>query len=251
MVICDAHAHPGEAEELAIRKWHSIATFLCATDPETARQVDEICNGTTTLFPTYGLHPWYADRFDVTEMLPYLQRGHLIGEIGLDSVWCEVPIKRQQEVFVEQLALAERFKMPVILHTKGQEKQVLECIQRFQMPILVHWYSAAHDLEGYLKKDCFFSIGPDVRKNPAVQRIVRMASLNRLLVETDGMEAVRWAIEKQDGEIQISNQNMPKILMDSMVYISQIKQVSIAAVADQLEQNFNYLKNFSASQSSL
>ena len=61
---------------------------------------------------------------------------------------------------------------------------------------LVHWYSADHDLDGYLDLDCYFSIGPDVIWNPAVQRVARQVPENRILLETDGMDTVKWAWEE-------------------------------------------------------
>ena len=56
---------------------------------------------------------------------------------------------------------------------------------------MVHWYSADHDLDGYLDLDCYFSVGPDVIWNPAVQQVAKRVPENRILLETDGMEAVK------------------------------------------------------------
>lgn len=43
----------------------------------------------------------------------------------MDSVWCDVDLKIQKEVFEKQLQLAQALNKPVILHTKGQEKRYL------------------------------------------------------------------------------------------------------------------------------
>ena len=114
----------------------------------------------------------------------------------MDSVWCQVPLKIQEEKFRQQLELAEKAGKPVILHTKGQEKQVASIIRQYPNRYLVHWYSCEDYLEEYLDLDCWFSVGPDVWWNPAVQKVAGVVPLDRLLVETDGLAAVRWAMEE-------------------------------------------------------
>ena len=86
-----------------------------------------------------GIHPWKADVTVWEEMKVALREAEVIGEIGLDSVWCHVDMKIQKTVFLRQLELARDFQKPVILHTKGMEKEILEMIQKFPNRYLVHW----------------------------------------------------------------------------------------------------------------
>ena len=53
----------------------------------------------------------------------------MVGEIGMDSVWCQVPLPIQERVFREQLAMACSLKKPVVLHTKGQEKAIASILK--------------------------------------------------------------------------------------------------------------------------
>lgn len=243
MLIYDAHAHIGTEEELSVRRKHQIITFLCAVNPLEAEAVEMLCRNSSILIPTYGLHPWQAGQFSVAEMLPYLKKGRLLGEIGMDSQWCEVPLGRQKEVFLEQLKLAEVWNMPVILHTKGQEKEVLSCIGSFTPPILVHWYSDETYLKGYIEKDCFFSVGPDVKQNTAVQKLVQSVRLNRLLVESDGMDAVRW-VYAGSRPLPPADTELLCILQSTIEFIADVKGELPETVAGQLAENFLYLKNY-------
>ncbi len=122
-------------------------------------------------------------------------QGPVIGEIGMDSVWCDVPLSKQEKVFCAQLELASALKKPVVLHTKGQEKKIAGLIRNYENTYLVHWYSGEEGLSEFLELDCYFTVGPDVFYNPSVQRAARLAPENRLLVETDGCSAVKWAYE--------------------------------------------------------
>ena len=196
-VVTDAHAHVKTKAEALERIREGIPTMVCGT--EDARWVMELCHmpeAEGILFPVFGLHPWYADQWKVEDMMPYLEKCQVIGEIGMDSLWCNVPLKRQKEVLEKQLQIAAEWKKPVVLHTKDQEREILELIKKYPNTYLVHLYSADHDLDGYLDLDCYFSVGPDVIWNPAVQQVAKRVPENRILLETDGMEAVKWAWEE-------------------------------------------------------
>ncbi len=78
----------------------------------------------------------------------------------------------------------------------GLDVEIIELIKKYPNTYLVHLYSADHDLDGYLDLDCYFSVGPDVIWNPAVQQVAKRVPENRILLETDGMEAVKWAWEE-------------------------------------------------------
>ena len=122
MLLCDAHAHLGNDTEWEERTGKGILSLICATGPEEAGKLFsrlEWLKGRAVI-PTAGLHPWYADQYTVQDMEPYIRRCPVVGEIGMDSVWCQVPLPVQERVFREQLAMACSLKKPVVLHTKGQ-----------------------------------------------------------------------------------------------------------------------------------
>ena len=86
----------------------------------------------------------------------------MIGEIGMDSVWCRVPLADQQRELEWQLQAAEDLGKPAVLHTKGQERRIGEMIRGFKGKLCVHWYSGSlEDLKGFLEQDCYFTLGPD------------------------------------------------------------------------------------------
>lgn len=203
LLLSDAHAHITTENDLNCRKKANIPTLFSAGTPREAAQLlcllktDQKTSPELRLFlPTVGLHPWHAAETAIDDMLPFLNSAPVIGEIGMDSVWCDVPLTQQEKVFRTQLALALEQKKPVILHTKGQEKEVAAILREYPNRYLVHWYSCDRYLDDYLNLDCFFSIGPDVWWNPAVQAVAKTVPTDRLLIETDGTEAISWAWEE-------------------------------------------------------
>lgn len=197
----------GTKEERGERQKAGIISLLCAVSPEEAKeliirsqgehfQIQESRQRPGYLIPTCGIHPWYADRYQLRDMEQWMGLCPVIGEIGMDNVWCDVDLKIQEERFRQQLKLARGQNKPAILHTKGQEKQIAEIIRTYPNRYLVHWYSCGFHLEDYLAQNCYFSIGPDVWWNPAVRQVAEKVPANRLLIETDGLSAVAWAYEE-------------------------------------------------------
>lgn len=244
MILCDGHAHPGQKKEHEIRQAAHIMTFLCASNPDESPAVDALCAEYDIYTATHGLHPWYADRYQVKQMQPFIEKARILGEIGMDNVWCEVPLKRQQEVFEEQLSLAAWLGMPVILHTKGQEREILELIKPYETPFVVHWYSCAQYQEDFIKKGCYFTIGPDLHHNPEVRRLAVQADIDRLLVETDGWNAVKWAKSNYQQPVPETEAALPELLYDLMEEVAKLKGMRTLDVVRQMHENYLFLKNY-------
>jgi TatD DNase family protein len=86
------------------------------------------------LYAAVGIHP-----NDAAEATPEgLQRleelaAHpkvvALGEIGLDYHWNVEPPERQREVFRTQLHLARRLGLPIVLHTRESDQEVVEVLE--------------------------------------------------------------------------------------------------------------------------
>lgn len=83
-----------------------------------------------------GLHPIYIDSHHQPEHLDELaqlvqqHRPIAIGEIGLDFFVDGLSQQKQIDFFVAQLKLAQRFDLPVILHVRRAQDQVLKYLRR-------------------------------------------------------------------------------------------------------------------------
>jgi len=194
-VVYDAHAHAGAAEELVLRRQLGVRTMLSCGNPQQAKAVQALCAASSVFAMTAGIHPWYADSTRLADMLPHMEQAALVGEIGLDCVWCTTPMDAQKKAFAAQLDWAAANGKGVVLHTKGMEREIARMTEGFPHPVVVHWYSGDMDaLEAFLSQGCHFTVGPDVAQNPSVQAVARLAPDDRILFETDGMDAVRWAV---------------------------------------------------------
>lgn len=222
-MIIDAHAH------LDVER-PNILTVLCGTEPVSAAKV--IAMQGDRVVASCALHPWYADRVTVEEMLPFIEASPVLGEIGLDSVWTDAPMDAQRSAFHRQLELAQQLNKPIVLHTKGMEREIAETIAPYSVRKLVHWYSCMDHLEMYLAQNCWFTVGPDWEQNPAVQQVIRRAPLNRLLTETDGLSAVEWALNRA-----VQAEEIEAVLRGELSAIASAKGISAEEAEAAVHQN--------------
>lgn len=208
-----------------------LVNAACISEYEELSKVDGA-------FLSFGIHPWNVDEFcngteDIDALMPFYEKAHAIGEIGMDSVWCNCNSALQRKIFIEQLNIAETLRKPIVLHTKGQEKQIEEILKDYSVRKLVHWYSCEQYLENFIEQDCYFTVGPNYKTSLAVKKVINLVPLDRLLVETDGISAVEWAVGRT-----IKAKEIPGILRETIEDIAEEKHINQAIVEGKLEQNF-------------
>ncbi|MDR2156959.1 MAG: TatD family hydrolase [Clostridiales Family XIII bacterium] len=261
----DAHTHLREEtpDFFAMLAANKMAVAASVSRPFTLPETLAEHLGAGRIFLTAGIHPWDAADADVhslervikgakgtddappdaigshpTADLAYGALGEhrsairAVGEIGMDSVWCDVPPDVQRKCFLRQLDLAEETGLPVVLHTKGCEEEIAALIQPYSGPFLVHWYSAPTLFPGYSEKDCFFTVGPDVAVNAAVQNIARAIPADRLMTETDGREAVAWATGRR-----VTAEQLPAVLDGVTECIADLQNLPVQDVRRLAVQN--------------
>ena len=236
-MLTDAHAHISDKSIIDVLRTNNIFTTACAMSPDECIFVETLAQeDKRRIIPTYGLHPWNSQKYKIDDMKPYLEKCIAIGEIGMDNVWCDVPLDIQREVFIKQLDLAEERNVPVILHTKGQEKEIAEIVNNYKIPVLVHWYSCKDYLDMYLNKGYYFSIGPDIHKEEPVQNVAKNVPLDRIVIETDGVEGIAWAIDKP-----ATIQDVPSSLKSTLNQVANLRNIDPVKLQDQVNENWQRL----------
>lgn len=220
-MIHDAHFHCEDQAFITFLVKHHIHGIVNAATLREYEQLHSWVKPSYGIEISAGIHPWHVDQIDFDTMLPILQKVNIIGEIGLDNVWCEVDYDKQYEVLERQLAFAAQNHKPVILHVKGLEKELLPLLHHYNNQYLVHWYSCEAYLDDFIDCDCYFSVGPSINSDRAVQQVAKQVPLNRLLLESDGLSALSWC-EKRP----ISIHEYLDIMYRSLKRIQNIRQVS-------------------------
>lgn len=232
MQLIDAHTHTEEQSYVRLLKREKIyATINCGTPAEFTRNQSWVGNS-RRLRLSAGIHPWQVDQVAWTDMALILAQVPVIGEIGLDNVWTKTDPQLQQQIFTKQLAYAEQAHKPVIIHTKGMEQETLRILKTYFNTYLLHWYSSTEYIEDYLALGCYFSIGPSFATEESVHYLLNAVPLNRVLLESDGMDSIAWALNQ---ELPLSA--YPRIMDSGIQALSQAHHVAPNQVAAQLVDN--------------
>ena len=99
-------------------------------------RVRQVCRNYPGLYPAYGMHPMFmADhqQKDIQTLDSWLtnEPAVAVGECGLDFYIDNPDRKRQQELFEAQLALAQKHRLPVIIHARRSVEEVFNTLRRF------------------------------------------------------------------------------------------------------------------------
>ncbi len=225
--MIDAHIHV--TEELL----PYLQNVLCIANADSPEEY-ALLRSAELPYISAGIHPWKADVTDWSEMLPILQEVPIIGEIGLDSEWCSVDMDLQRRVFRRQLESAARFHKPVILHTKGMEREILDTIQHYPNRYLVHWYDCADYLADYIALGCWFTAGPDVLLNPNVANLARTVPLDRLLIESDGLEGIAWGQRRT-----ATAADYPALMKQQLESVARLRNMDADPLLLQMKHNLD------------
>ncbi len=174
-----------------------------ATDLSSGTSVLTFAEKYPGIYAAVGIHPhrtasFNPDDIQILESQAAFPKVLAIGEIGLDYYRDWSPKDQQRTAFEQQLALAARLELPVIIHNREASDDILAILCDWvptlppalhSRPGVLHSFSApryvaekALDLGFYLS----FS-GPITFKNADTLRsIAASVPLDRLLVETDG-----------------------------------------------------------------
>lgn len=147
-------------------------------------------------FYSIGIHPWYIkeDQIDlelkIIEDKLQVENCLAVGECGLDKR-IEIPLEQQIIVFEKQLALAEKYKKPVVIHCVAafQEITAIKKKLKISVPMIIHGFSKNKQLAEQLIKDGFYlSFGKYLLKNPDLKIVFESVPNDRFFLETDTIE---------------------------------------------------------------
>lgn len=113
-----------------------------------------------------------------------------IGEIGLDYYWNKDNKDLQKYVFLEQIKIADKLNLPIMIHTRDAIMDTIDIIKNteFVKPGIFHCCPFNKDLiQAGLNKNFYISFaGPVTFKNSKnAKEIVSMVPLEKILIETD------------------------------------------------------------------
>jgi TatD DNase family protein len=177
--------------------------ILPSVDLLTSSEVIQIAEQHEGIFAAIGVHPNSSPEFSSTTIstLEAVAKAHrkivAIGEIGLDYYWDKATRAQQFTAFEEQLSLASRLGLPVIIHNREASDDVIAILETWanslaeplrSHPGVMHSFSAPQAIaERALAAGFYIGFsGPlTYKKADDIRQVAVSTPLDRILVETD------------------------------------------------------------------
>lgn len=140
-------------------------------------------------------HPHNADQYNQTienNIIRFIEKNKAagFGEAGLDYHYNLSSPENQRRVFARQIEMAKDLGLPLIIHSRKAESEVMELLEqgRFDRPAVFHCYTGTmEDAEEIIKRGYYISISGIVtfKKTQFLRDIANMIPLDRIFTETD------------------------------------------------------------------
>ena len=221
------------------------------TKIDSSQKAVELARNYENLFAIVGVHPHHADKIESgweaeLEKLAKDTKVVGIGECGMDYYRYKsndiVDPKVQKEIFIKQIELAYKLKLPLQIHNRHAGKDILDIIINHKSylsdpPGMFHCMSGDID---FLKKvlDLGFYVGFDGNitykgiapgENTELKDLVKYAPLDRIVTETDSPFLTP--------QPKRGSRNMPENVIIIGRFIAQINGLTLGQVEEQTTKN--------------
>ena len=247
--ICDTHAH------LSFRHFdsdrHSILRSIergvlafvieVGIDLSNSRSCIKLADSEDHVYATVGIHPHDSAKVATGDYLETMKalvssskKVVAIGETGLDYYRDLSPRKVQKRVFVDQLNLASKMKLPVVVHIREAYDDALEILraEATDVKVVVHSFSGDRECaKEIIKLGFYLGIGCPItyRRNDELRKVVAGTPLDRILPETDSPFLPPQELR--------GKRNDPRNVRYVFSTISDLKGASLEGCSDRLLEN--------------
>lgn len=231
--IDDASFDADRAQVLACAAEAGVRSMVVpGIDAASWPRIDALCQRHQGLYPAYGLHPLFLaqhrpEHLDVLRERLGSGNAVALGEIGLDFYVQELDRELQQYYFEQQLALAQEFDLPVIVHARRAVEEVVFALRRFAgLRGVVHSFAGSEQqAERLYEMGFMLGIGGPVTYPRAkrLRGLVANMPIDHLLLETDAPD--------QPNAGHQGARNEPVRMLDTLQTIAELRGGSAEAIA--------------------
>ena len=253
MSYVDAHIHladpgyKGQIEEILQDANQNLVAHLLSNAIDLATSLETISLAKEhqgLVAAAIGVHPFTivnkgeADRERFDGLLnEHKELVSAIGEIGLDGKYTQDPdkVKLQREDFRFFLSVAEKRRLPVVVHSRSAVREVLDDLSGFDLPrVLLHWYDGpTENLKMIHDRGWMISIGPAVLYSRRIAQIAHAADMTLILTETDGPVRFHGPFEGKP--------TRPSFVINVIRKLAELKSKDSRDIQEEIGRNFRRL----------
>jgi len=198
--------------------WDRLWT-LCASDP--------------ALHPAVGLHPVLLGQHgkeDIGALEAFVkkQRPIAIGEIGLDHLVADLDRNGQQELLEGQLLVAEKHRLPIVLHVRKAHGQLLQTLKEFNLAggICHAFNGSLQQARQYMEMGFKLGLGGMLTYENArkLHKLARELPLEGIVLETDAPD--------MSGSRHRYQRNSPAYLPETLQKLALLRHMPTRELAE-------------------
>lgn len=238
------------AFEAGVTKIINVGTKL-----DSSLKAVELAQKYENLYAIVGIHPHHADKLEKEwlkelEKLARMPKVVGIGEIGMDYFSYKsnaiVDPKLQKEVFIKQIELAHKLKLPIQIHNRHAGKDVIDVLNDYQSyllnpPGMFHCFAGSMDiLKSALEMGFYIGFDGNITykglapgENTDLKDIAKYVPMDRILTETDSPFLTP--------EPRRNTRNMPEYVIIIGRVLANLKNIPFDKLNEQTTKNANLL----------
>lgn len=220
-----------KAEESKVDKF-----IVAATDIKSSVEVLNLAKEYKNIYICLGIHPDSIDNsLDEFEkiLVENVDNEKLvaIGEIGLDYYYGKDTRDMQIKYFEYQLSLAEKYDLPVVVHSRDATKDTIDCLKKYRVTGVIHCFTGSLDTAKiYMKMGFYIGVnGVMTFKKAKIDEVIKEIPLERLVLETDSPYLTPEPYRKY--------KNQPAYIYTIAQYLANLKGVSLEEISRITEKN--------------
>lgn len=195
------------------------------------------------IYAAVGIHPNEVNKHtaaDWEELEKLVQTGQVyaIGEIGLDYYRNPDQRELQQECFRNQIALAKKYELPILVHIRDAYEDAYEILKEFDVKGIMHCF--AGDLETaykFIELGYYISFSGIVTFQNAtmMQKVAQNIPLSKMVLETDAPYLTPHPYR--------GTKNYPKNLLFTAKKIAELRNTAIEDIIMMTTNNAKKILN--------
>ena len=205
-------------------------------DKKSNEEVLKLSTQYKNIYGALGIHPENVDTYkeeDLKEIENNLTNPKIIaiGEIGLDYHYTKENKNRQIELLEAQLQIAEKYNLPVIIHSREATEDTINTLKKYHVKGVIHSFSGSKETALiYIKMGYLLGInGVITFKNSKLKEVIKEIPLENIILETDSPYLTPEPFR--------GKRNEPKRILEIAKFICELKNISLEELSKITNEN--------------
>lgn len=249
-MFCDTHCHLFQEyyenleSVIHLAKENGVGRMIVSgCDSKSNHEVMELIKK-EEIYGTLGIHPEDVKNYTM-EDLNYIEENIknekiiAIGEIGLDYHYEKETKEEQIQLFESQLTLAEKYHLPVVVHSRDATQDTINSLKKFKVNGVIHSFSGSLETaEIYIKMGFLLGVnGVITFKNCNLKDVIKQIDLHNIVLETDSPYLTPVPFR--------GKQNDPSKVSNIADFVSDLKDVTRVELAKITNENIKRIFDIS------